>query len=246
MSKQPLPEFSIAGIDAVLMTFGDTMSATLPLYLAHLRQTILQQLGGIVAEVVPAYTSLLVYYDARTVRLYDLEQALEKAAASVAYPALASAEQIVLDVPVCYGGHFGPDLERVAEHSGLTTTEVIQLHQQDDYLVAALGFSPGFAYLSGLNERLITPRLDTPRKTVPAGSVGIAGAQTAVYPTSGPGGWNLIGRAVTTWFNAQGNPAMAHGPEAMTPVQVGDRVRFVAISEADYLALYATTQGEHS
>lgn len=246
MNTKPLPEFSIAGVDAVLMTFGNSMSANLPVYLAHIRQSILQQLDGIVAEVVPAYTSLLVYYDARTVRLYDLELALEKAAAGVAYPAVATAEQIVLNVPVCYGGHFGPDLERVAEQSGLTTTEVIQLHQQANYLVAALGFAPGFAYLSGLHEKLITPRLDTPRKKVPAGSLGIAGVQTAVYPTSGPGGWNLIGRAVMTWFNAKGNPAMAHGPEAMTPVQVGDRIRFVAISEADYLALYAASQGEHS
>lgn len=246
MNKKPLPEFSTAGVDAVLMTFGHSMLDTLPIYLAHIRQEILQQLGGIVAEVVPAYTSLLVYYDARTVRLYDLEIALEKVAAKVPYPVTTNAEQLVLDVPVCYGGHFGPDLERVAEQNGLTTQEVIELHQKDKYTVAALGFAPGFAYLSGLNERLVTPRLDTPRKQVPAGSLGIAGAQTAVYPTSGPGGWNLIGRAMMNWFNPQGNPALAHGKDAMTPVQVGDRVRFVAVSEDDFLALYSSTEGEPS
>lgn len=246
MITKPLPEFAVAGVDAVLMTFADRMDTGLPIYLAHIRQQILQELAGIVKEVVPAYTSLLIYYDARSVRLYDLEMALEKVAASAPWPIELSTDVNVLEVPVCYGGHFGPDLERVAEQNSLTTTEVIQLHQQGDYIVAALGFAPGFAYLSGLHEKLITPRLDTPRKKVPAGSLGIAGAQTAVYPTSGPGGWNLIGRALMTWFNPHGNPAVEHGANAMTPVQAGDRVRFVAITEAEYLALYAKTQGEHS
>jgi len=238
---KPLPEFAVAGVDAVLMSFGDQLSSTLPIYLTSLRQVILQELEGIVEEIVPAYTSLLVYYDARVIRLYDLELALEKIAATITWPVELNTNVPVLEVPVCYGGHFGPDLERVAEQSGLNTEEVVQLHQQGNYIVAALGFAPGFAYLSGLNEKLITPRLDTPRKKVVAGSLGIAGAQTAVYPTSGPGGWNIIGRAVMTWFNPK-----AAEMNAMTPVQVGDRVRFVSVPEADYLALYAAMQGDRS
>jgi|SRR5690554_521563 len=231
--KKPLPEFSIAGVDAILAQFGDRMDEQLPFYLAKVRERLLDKYKGIIREVVPAYTTLLVYYEPRAIRLYDLEQCVEQAAAEVAWPIAMSNTGKLVEVPVCYGGDFGPELTRVAAQAKLSEAQVIELHSEVEYQVAALGFAPGFAYLSGLHEKLITPRLETPRKKVPAGSLGIAGAQTAVYPFAGPGGWNLIGRAAMRWFN----PRPELDGEAMTPVEVGDRVRFKPVSAETLNAL---------
>lgn len=233
MIKKPVPEFSIAGVDAVLAQFGDEMDKQLPQYLARVREQLLSKYQGIIREVVPAYTTLLVYYEPRSIRLYDLEQCVEQTALEVDWPASQQRSGKVLEVPVCYGGEFGPDLARVAAQSKLSERDVIKLHSAVEYQVSALGFAPGFAYLSGLNEKLITPRLETPRKKIPAGSLGIAGAQTAVYPFAGPGGWNLIGRAAMGWFNPK--PTDEEG--AMTPVEVGDRVRFKEVSLEELNAL---------
>ncbi|CUS49250.1 MAG: Allophanate hydrolase subunit 1 [Idiomarinaceae bacterium HL-53] len=228
--------FQIAGVDALLIQCGDVVSRTLTQQLAQVRNLILEGLPGVVNEVVPAYTTLLVYYEPRSIRLYDLEVAIEKLISEANFHSEDSKQGKLLEVPVCYGGDFGPDLERVAKSANLTTDEVIKLHSQTEYSVAALGFAPGFAYLAGLPEVLVTPRLKTPRKRVPAGSLGIAGAQTAVYPIAGPGGWNLIGRAHQTWFDAHSSP--------MTPVEVGDRIQFNAVSKAEFEKLMK--QGERS
>ncbi|MCC5856309.1 MAG: 5-oxoprolinase subunit PxpB [Idiomarina sp.] len=227
--KRPSPEFMIAGVDAVLVKFGDNMNDALPAYLALFRDQVLSELAGVVTEVVPSYMTALVYYDARQIRMYDLEQWLERIAKATPWPADRKRELRTLEVPVCYGGEFGPDLERVAQQANLSTAAVIEKHVSAEYRVAALGFAPGFAYLSGLDESLATPRLSTPRKSIAAGSLGIAAQQTAVYPMAGPGGWNIIGQAVMTWFN----PAQ----EPMTPVEVGDCVVFKSVSEKEFQAL---------
>ena len=128
----------------------------------------------------------------------------------------------VVRVPVCYGGAHGPDLEFVAAHAGLTTDEVVALHSAVAYLVYMLGFTPGFAYLGGMTERIAAPRLDSPRTRIPAGSVGIAGAQTGIYPIESPGGWRLIGRTPLRLFD----------PRSERPflLAAGDRARFVPVS----------------
>ncbi|WP_343044681.1 5-oxoprolinase subunit PxpB [Saccharibacillus qingshengii] len=134
-----------------------------------------------------------------------------------------------VDIPVRYGGEFGPDLEFVAAHSGLTTEEVVRIHAAGEYPVYMIGFAPGFPYLGGMDERIAAPRLDTPRKAVPAGAVGIAGGQTGVYPISTPGGWRIIGRTPTALFR----------PERMPPslLRAGDRVRFVPVTAEEYADL---------
>jgi KipI family sensor histidine kinase inhibitor len=124
------------------------------------------------------------------------------------------------DIAVHYGGEHGPDLDALAEHAGLPSRDVIELHAAGEYRVAMLGFSPGFPYLLGLDPRLAMPRLDTPRTRVPAGSVGIGGAQTGIYPQSGPGGWRIIGRTTLALFDPLHDP-----PTLLAP---GDRVRFIA------------------
>jgi inhibitor of KinA len=131
-----------------------------------------------------------------------------------------------VEIPVCYGGEHGPDLAEVAKGCGLSTSEVVKLHVSRTYHAYFLGFAPGFAYLGELPEEIATPRLETPRKKVPAGSVGIAGRQTAVYPFATPGGWNLIGRTPLTLFRSD--------RKKMSLVEIGDQVQFRSITREEF------------
>lgn len=124
-----------------------------------------------------------------------------------------------VEVPVMYGGENGPDLDKVSENTGLSSSEVIKRHSEAEYLVYFIGFSIGFPYLGGMDLSIATPRLDSPRKSVPKGSIGIAGDQTGIYPLSSPGGWNLIGRTEMDIFNVD-------DPE-QSALQMGDRVKFI-------------------
>jgi KipI family sensor histidine kinase inhibitor len=130
---------------------------------------------------------------------------------------------------VYYAADVGEDLESLAQHAGLSTAEVIDLHSSTEYRVYAIGFAPGFAYLGQVDERIAAPRLTTPRLKVPRGAVAIADRQTAVYPAVSPGGWNLIGRCPVRMFDPDAEPTM--------PVTVGDRVRFEPVSRERFLAL---------
>ena len=173
-------------------------------------------------ETIPAYASLLVKYDpflTDYAALCDRLRALEKRlSASVVQTGK------IVEIPVCYGGVYGEDLPFVAKHAGLSEKEVVALHSGQPYRIYMLGFLPGFPYLGGLNERLHTPRLSTPRTKIPAGSVGIGGKQTGIYPMESPGGWQLIGRTPLTLF-APGEPL---------PYAAGDRIRFVPIDEDEF------------
>lgn len=132
----------------------------------------------------------------------------------------------LMEIPVCYGGDFGPDLEAVADHCGLSPAVVIARHSSPEYRVFMLGFTPGFAYLGGLDPALLTPRRETPRLKVPAGSVGIAGTQTGIYPLDTPGGWQIIGRTPLKLFDPSLEEPCLLGP--------GDRLRFFSIPEAAF------------
>lgn len=136
--------------------------------------------------------------------------------------ALELASRLV-DIPVVYGGHSGPDLDEVARHSGMSASQVVACHASMDYVVYFIGFQPGFPYLGGLDQRLHTPRRAEPRVQVPAGSVGIGGSQTGVYPVAAPGGWQLIGQTQIPLFTPEQQP-----PVLLRP---GDRVRFVPQKE---------------
>ena len=132
----------------------------------------------------------------------------------------------LVEIPVLYGYDYGKDIQRVEQFSGLNEKEIIQKHQSGNYLVYYLGFSPGFPYMGGMDQVLTTPRLKTPRKCVPQGSVAIAGQQTGIYPFSSPGGWNLIGRTPLEIFNLS-NPKNSL-------IQMGDKVQFKSISKNKY------------
>ncbi|MCL4410091.1 5-oxoprolinase subunit PxpB [Aliidiomarina haloalkalitolerans] len=230
----PVAEFCNAGVDALLVKFGDEIDACMPSYLASIRERVLNQLADVVNEVVPAYASLLVYYEPRNVRVYDLQLALQGIIDEVPWLCSpwsaedANAPGKLVTVPVCYDPTMAPDLERVLQHTGLTAEELIAAHSGQQLQVYALGFAPGFAYLGSLPDALKVPRLDAPRTHVPAGSVGIAERQSAVYPQDSPGGWNIIGRSPVQWFDPKRTP--------MTAVQVGDRIQFKAITLSEYQA----------
>jgi len=175
----------------------------------------------------PAYGSLLVQFDGLRWRHEEVEAILRGYLARVDGVRLPEARHV--EIPVCYGGDFGPDLAEVAALQGMTAEQVVELHASVEYLVYFLGFVPGFAYLGELPKALVTPRLATPRRKVPAGSVAIAGNQTGVYPFATPGGWRLIGQTPVAMFRAD--------RAGLSLLSNGDLVRFTPISAERFAAL---------
>src|SRR5882762_3378329 len=175
----------------------------------------------------PAYCSLLIKFDALQLRHEEVEAILRKYLVRLEEVKLPEPRRV--EIPVCYGGEFGPDLAEVCAMRGMTEAQAIELHASVEYLVYFLGFVPGFAYLGELPKELVTPRLATPRRKVPAGSVGIAGNQTGVYPFATPGGWRLLGRTPIKMFRAD--------REGLSLLAIGDRVRFTPIDAQRFAAL---------
>jgi len=180
-----------------------------------------------VRNLHPAYCSLLVKFDPLRLRHEQLEALLRQLLSRSEHLPLPAPR--CLEIPVCYGGEFGPDLSDVGALRGLPPEEVVRLHTSTEYLVYFLGFVPGFAYLGELPAQLVTPRLETPRRSVPAGTVAIAGKQTGVYPFATPGGWRLIGRTPTPLFRA--------GRSDFSLLSIGDLVRFTPISREQFSRL---------
>jgi len=218
------------------MTFGDAIAeSTLREITAVVARLDQKRLPWIV-DLVPAFTSLAVHYDPRLVQRpadrTPYEAVLESLRSIAHNTRAANAEpRAPVEVPVCYGGDFGPDLGEVAAKHQMSVDDVVTLHTGAEYLVYMVGFMPGFAYLGGLDERIATPRRSSPRTAVPAGTVGIGGQQTGVYPLVSPGGWNLIGRTPLHMFDPAREPP--------TMLATGDRVRFRAISLDEFAAIEA-------
>ncbi|WP_375418074.1 5-oxoprolinase subunit PxpB [uncultured Hymenobacter sp.] len=230
----PAPRLFPLGDAAVVLEFGDHISpATHRAIQAFAAYLARHPFIGL-RECVPAFTTLTVYYDPWLLSEDGRYQPYERVAEMLRQllpAALAPAPgAAVVEIPVCYGEEFGPDLAFVASHAKLSAEEVIARHCRPDYLVHMIGFAPGFPYLGGLDERLHTPRKAAPRALVPAGSVGIAGAQTGIYSLPTPGGWQLIGRTPLQLFN----------PEWAAPslLQAGQRLRFVPIGAVEYERLW--------
>jgi inhibitor of KinA len=212
--------FQPASDDSLLVYFGESITPEAhQSVLRLLRSLETQPISGI-RNLHPAYNSILIRFNALGSTHADLESALRPIIERL--DSVPLSEPRLVEVPVSYGGDFGPDLAALAALRNLSTYDVIEAHSSATYTVAFLGFVPGFAYLAGLPEKLATPRLSAPRRQVPDGSLGIAGNQTGIYPFSTPGGWRLIGRTPLQMFRA--------GREPMSLLTVGDRVRFVPIS----------------
>lgn len=217
------------GEDALLLRLGDTVDEAINARVHALATRIAASRPPWLRDLVPAYASLALFVDvdafaddadplAEAGRWLD---ALRLATNEADDRERRSADDRVVEIAVRYGGEEGPDIDAVATHAGLSVENAIALHCACEYRVAMLGFAPGFPYLLGMDPRLAMPRLSTPRARVVAGSVGIGGAQTGIYPRSGPGGWRLIGRTAMTLFDPAREP-----PTTLAP---GDRVRFVAV-----------------
>jgi KipI family sensor histidine kinase inhibitor len=227
------PNFESLGDHALLLRLGDVADVDVNRRVHALAAKLRDAHAPWLVDCVPAYASLAVFFDAAAVGGNDPTAVVGAWIRTILEAPEAGADiapSRLVEVPVCYGGEHGPDLDEVATACGISATQLIERHSQPDYLVAMLGFSPGFPYLLGLDPALAVPRLATPRTRVPAGSVGIGGAQTGVYPDEGPGGWRLIGRTPLRLFDAKREP-----PSAVLP---GDRVRFVPIDAARFEALH--------
>lgn len=206
---------------SLLVSFGNRISLDLHREVLRLVRAFEKLPLGIL-NLHPAYSSVLIDFDPRRSTHAEVEEMVRARIELAAGAPLDPSRQV--EIPVRYGGEYGPDLEEVARQTGLSPAEVIRLHAGADYLVYFLGFSPGFPYLGGLPAELATPRLPEPRKKVPAGSVAIGGSQTGVYPMETPGGWRIIGRTTLRLFDADANPPAL--------LRAGDRVRFVAQNES--------------
>jgi inhibitor of KinA len=216
------------GDAAVMLEIGQAIDEPTLARVGSVARAIAAHPPAGVTDIVPAFGSVTVFYDPRRSGGYDdLAAALLRLAAGGDAAAPLPPARL-MEIPVCYGGEFGPDLGVVAAHAGITPEEVIALHSGAEYRVHAIGFSPGFPYLGGLPPRLNTPRRATPRPQVPAGSVGIGSAQTGVYPVASPGGWNLIGRTPRALFR------LHKAPPAL--LMTGDRVKFRPITPGEFAA----------
>ncbi len=217
---------SPAGPDSIMLRFGDRIDSALVPLIRAATDRLAVGLAGRVRDLVPSYTTLLVCFDPRHESFDSLSPVIKSLLND-----LPTAPTVVgrrVEIPVYYHPSVGPDLERVAAHHQITIDEVIRRHTAREYAVYAIGFAPGFAYLGDVADELATPRLDSPRQTVPVGSVALADRQTAVYPVSTPGGWNLLGRTAVKMFDPERSN--------LCPVAPGDRVRFLSISRDAFLA----------
>jgi KipI family sensor histidine kinase inhibitor len=225
--------FRAASDRSLLIRLGESINLETHRRVLKLLRTIeARPVDGII-DLHPAYASILVVFDPVRQDHARLQVLLRGR--------LAESERIELpqprrvEIPVCYGGEYGPDLDAVARLHQITPERVAELHSSPVYSVYFLGFAPGFAYLGGLPDEIATPRLDTPRARVPAGSVGIAGTQTGIYPFATPGGWRLIGRTPLRMFDP------GRGPR-MSLLEMGDQVRFVPIGADRFAAMDASQQ----
>jgi inhibitor of KinA len=220
-------QFQPASDQSLLIYFGQQITPGAHQRVRKLLRLLEQKPIAGVRNLNPAYCSILVTFDALQLRHIELEEILRGYIHRL--DALRTAKGRDLKIPTCYGGEFGPDLNDVAGLHGLTPAQAIELHASVTYVVYFLGFVPGFAYLGELPEALATPRLPSPRRSTPPGSVGIAGNQTGVYPFATPGGWRLIGRTPIAMFRPD--------RQGMSFLTIGDRVRFVPIAAARFAAL---------
>ena len=218
------PRIRLSGDRAILVEYGDAIDPAVNEKVRAMTALVNRSLPEGVEAVIPAYRNLSILYDplvTAPARILSHLLGLEARLREIEIP-----KPRTVEIPVLYGGEFGPDIGFVAEHSGLSVDEVIAIHAGTVYPIYMIGFTPGFCYLGGLDSRIHAPRRKTPRTLLPGGSVGIAEAQTGMYPVDSPGGWQIIGRT----------PLRLFAPERETPFlyDPGDLIRFVPISNVEY------------
>jgi len=217
-------KFLLAGDAAVSVEFGNEISTEINTRIRAFNIALEQsRIPGIV-ETLPTYRALMVHYDPERILYGPLIGQLSALIGDLDQITIPPSD--VLEIPVLYGGAGGPDLGFVAQHNGKTPEEVVRIHTSTEYLIYMLGFTPGFTYLGGMSDEIATPRLQTPRVKIPAGSVGIAGSQTGIYPIDSPGGWQLIGLT----------PVRMYDPDREEPIlpKAGQFIKFYSITQQEF------------
>lgn len=216
--------FLTLGDSAIAVEFGQEIRLDVNQQVTALKKLLEENPVAGVVELVPTYCTLMIVYNPLTIGYTELKQAVEKLLGQLS--AVSTSEKEVIEIPVLYGGEYGPDLQEVASVHNMTEAEVIRCHAEPEYPIYMLGFVAGFPYLGGMNEAIATPRKQSPRLKIPAGSVGIAGGQTGIYSVESPGGWQIIGRT----------PLKLYDPDLEEPIllRAGQYVKFKPISEAEY------------
>lgn len=219
-------KYLICGDSSFNMEFGNVISEEINKKIRAVTSLIENSKIPGINEVVPTYRSLMIHYNPLIIEYEELVKILKKIE-EIDNIELPSPE--IIEIPVLYGGKYGPDIENVAKHNNLTVKEVISIHASAEYLIYMIGFTPGFPYLGGMDKRIATPRLQSPRTKIPSGSVGIAGEQTGIYPVQSPGGWQLIGSTPIDIFN----------PERENPILLksGNYIVFKSIDVEEYMKI---------
>lgn len=219
-------KFLSAGDSSLVMEFGNTISPLINAKIRSLVNSIEKSNIAGIKELIPTYRSIQVIYDPLCIGYEELIQKLTEIGNSIGEGETDSYR--IVEIPTLYGGEYGPDIDFVAKHNGISVEEVIKIHSSTDYLLYMLGFTPGFGYLGGMSEKIAAPRLQIPRTKIPAGSTGVAGTQTGIYPIDSPGGWQLIGRTPIKLYDPLANPPVL--------LNAGDYIRFTPIrDEIEYL-----------
>ena len=223
------PRFLPVGDQALLVEFGDEINPRINRLVRKLHLSLLALKAAGIEELIPTYRSVLIVYEPSLISYRDVRRLVETVDSHPTEAALSPPK--VHFVPVVYGGAYGPDLADVAAANGLTPVEVTDIHQEPEYMIYMFGFAPGFPYLGGMSPLIATPRLEVPRTRIPAGSIGIAGNQTGIYPLESPGGWRIIGRTPVDVYDPYREPQVLFS--------VGDYLKFFPISEEEYLDIRA-------
>lgn len=225
-------KYLVSGDSAITMEFGNSITDGINRKIRGVTLSIEKSnIKGIV-ELVPTYRSLMIHYDPILLKYEEILEILKDLEKKIDTTELPAPQ--VIEIPTLYGGEYGPDIGNVAKHNNLTIEEVIKIHTSQEYLIYMLGFTPGFPYLGGMNKRIATPRLESPRTKIPGGSVGIAGEQTGIYPIDSPGGWQLIGRTPLDLFL----------PNSEEPIllKAGNYISFTSINEDEYAKIQGQLQ----
>jgi len=217
--------FKIASVDSLIIYFGEEINEEVSSKVRTAYENIKSlQVEGIV-EIIPSYSSIFISYD---ISLYSYKEMVSLLKNSIHLESKTIQEEKIITIDVYYGTEVGLDLASMSDKTSLRIDEIIKLHSQKLYDVYAIGFLPGFAYLASVDKKIAMPRLSTPRKIIPKGSVSIADTQTAVYPQNSPGGWNIIGRTTTELFDKN--------LDTLSPLRVGYKVKFNPISKEKFIS----------
>ena len=218
-------EFKLASVDSLIIYFGNEISQDVASKVKNAYLSLKKQNCEGIIEIIPSYSSIFITYD---IFKYNYDEVKVKLQESISEESRDTLNENIVSIDVYYGTEVGLDLEDMSIKTGLSIEEVILIHSQKLYDVYAIGFLPGFAYMASVDKKIAMPRLSSPRKSIPKGSVSIADTQTAVYPQSSPGGWNIIGRTALELFDKN--------LDSLSPLSVGDKVKFNPISKEEFLS----------